>query len=118
MTVNNLRPLENQSTATPQQGDKDEASDPQAHVQTDILERIIMMLFLFMVNFAYSLNATIYCIFPVYEREFKITYSLRVGGCQDKPYWIGTFIFDFIAIQLVNVVLIVLIFVFQIEFLF
>jgi len=72
-------------------------------------------LFLFLVNFAYSLNITIYCSFSVYERENKIKYALRVMGCRTLPYWLGTFAFDFIAIHVINFALIALVYIFSID---
>lgn len=111
LTVNGLRPYE--EGQPPSQST--ENGDYQPQFEAEVIERIIIVFFLFMVNFAYSLNTTIYCAFPVYEREHNITYMLRVTGCQNKPYWIGTFIFDFIVIQIVNIALVGLVFIFQIE---
>lgn len=94
------------------------ATDASSTNQEDlIIESAIVMLFLFFVNFAYSLNATVYCVFPVYERETHIAYAMRVMGCRDLPYWLGTFLFDFIAVQIVNITLVALVFIFKIRYL-
>lgn len=72
-------------------------------------------MFLFLVNFAYALNSTVYCFFPVYERENNIRYLMKVMGLTNLSYWLGTFVFDVICVSIINVLLIVLIYVFNIE---
>ena len=94
-----------------------ESTTSSAQSTLQLIEGLIIMMFLFFVNFAYSFNATVYCVFPVYERENKIAYSLRVMGCRDHPYWLGTFTFDFLAIQLINVTLVMLVYIFEIKYL-
>ena len=111
-TVWRLRPFETEGFG---EGDSDDAES--TAIRTQLNETIIIVLFLFFINFAYSLNATLYCVFPVYEREYKISYSLKVMGCHDTPYWLGTFLFDFLAVQFVNVILVLLVFIFKIEYL-
>lgn len=32
----------------------------------------------------------------IIEREKSLLYALRVMGCKSMPYWIGTFIVDFV----------------------
>jgi len=112
-TVWRLRPFETEGFDGTGKSDNAETKE----TRTQLIETIIIVLFLFFVNFAYSLNATIYCVFPVYEREYKISYSLKVMGCRDVPYWLGTFLFDFLAVQFVNAILVLLVFLFKIEYL-
>ena len=60
----------------------------------------------------FTANTSIYCGGSVYDREKKIKYSylvycivkrlyryaLRVMGCKNSAYWLGTFLFDFMVI--------------------
>jgi len=32
----------------------------------------------------------------VLERELKLKYALNVMGCRVVPYWLGTFLFDYL----------------------
>jgi len=43
------------------------------------------------------MNSSIFVNTPVMEREFGLKYILTVMGCRTYPYWIGTFIFDYVA---------------------
>ena len=45
---------------------------------------------------SYSLCSSSFCGFLVFEREFKLKYALNVMGCRSYPYWIGTFVFDYL----------------------
>lgn len=79
------------------------------------MELVKTFMFLFLVNFAYALNTTIYAAFTVYEREHKIKYILNVMGMRTLPYWFGTFIFDFLLINSINIILLALVYIFEIE---
>ena len=50
----------------------------------------------FYVSLGYGINSSIYCGFPVWEREHKLRYALKVMGCREFPYWLGTFAFDLV----------------------
>jgi len=43
----------------------------------------------------FTANTSIYCGGSVYDREKKTKYAMRVMGCKNSAYWIGTFLFDF-----------------------
>ena len=45
---------------------------------------------------AYSFNSASICGHLVLERETKIKYCLNAMGCRSIPYWLGTFICDYI----------------------
>lgn len=48
-------------------------------------------------SLGYCFNSTIYVVVPVKEYEEKIKYALNVMGCRFLPYWLGTYIFDFLV---------------------
>ena len=47
----------------------------------------------------YSLNSSVYILTPSLEKEKDLRYILRVMGCRTVPYWLGTFLCDFLAFQ-------------------
>lgn len=46
---------------------------------------------------AYCINSSVFINTPVLEKEFSLKYILNVMGCRPLPYWLGTFIFDYLA---------------------
>ena len=45
---------------------------------------------------AYCFNSTIYVHLPVLERELSLKYLINMMGGRNLPYWIGTFLFDYL----------------------
>jgi len=64
---------------------------------------------------AFALNSSVYCGFPVREREIKLKYALKVMGCRTVPYWLGTYIFDMIIITMLMLMLTGLVYSFDID---
>jgi len=95
---------------------KDEFADENG-IGNQTNDMIVTFTFLFLVNFAFALNSTVYASFPVLEREKKIKYVLRVLGCRTFPYWAGTFAFDMLLILGINLVITLLVFVLNLHIL-
>mmetsp|Transcript_145344 Transcript_145344/g.205741 ORF Transcript_145344/g.205741 Transcript_145344/m.205741 type:complete len:85 (-) Transcript_145344:134-388(-) len=47
-------------------------------------------------SLAFGFSTTSYSGNVVYEREKKLKYALNVMGCRVVPYWVGTFMFDYL----------------------
>jgi ABC-type multidrug transport system, ATPase component len=86
-----------------------------ANLQTDSVTQAIQ--FSQMTALAFGFNASIYCGFPVMEREQKLKYALKVMGCRTIPYWLGTFAFDIIIIAFLMGCLIVIAYILETTFL-
>jgi len=76
---------------------------------------LLNFMFLLMVNFAYCLNSTVYASLPVFEREKKIKYVLKTMGCRTLPYWLGTFLFDLIAVSILTFAILALVYIFDLN---
>ncbi|EAR96798.2 transporter family ABC domain protein (macronuclear) [Tetrahymena thermophila SB210] len=72
-------------------------TNPDQQISVQFLQIIIFGIFGMI---AYNFVTTSFCGVPVMERELKLRYSLNVMGCRSLPYWLGTFIFDFIFISI------------------
>ncbi|KAL4509467.1 hypothetical protein ABPG73_022683 [Tetrahymena malaccensis] len=72
-------------------------TSPDQQISVQFLQIIIFGIFGMI---AYNFVTTSFCGIPVMEREYKLRYSLNVMGCRSLPYWLGTFIFDFIFISI------------------
>jgi len=64
----------------------------------------------------FTANCSIYCGSSVYDREKRTKYMLRVMGCKNLPYWLGTYMFDFAVISLFVLFLIILVSAQKIDF--
>jgi hypothetical protein len=63
----------------------------------DELQKYLKIIFMtFFVVMAFSFNSSVFISLPVLERETHLKYALTVMGCRVLPYWMGTFVFDYI----------------------
>jgi hypothetical protein len=69
---------------------------------------IKLMLVCFFIILAFCFNSSVYIMLPVLEREFHLKYALTVMGCRVVPYWVGTFVFDYLLFSLFVIVFIIL----------
>ena len=46
---------------------------------------------------AFCINSSIYINTTVLERETKMKNNLQIMGCHLLPYWLGTFLFDYLT---------------------
>jgi len=53
----------------------------------------------------------------VLEKEFHLKYILNVMGCRPLPYWLGTFIFDYIAYLITVIIFYILVIENEVKFL-
>lgn len=58
-----------------------------------------------MICMAFALNSSVYCGFPVGERELKLKYLLKVMGCRNMAYWLGTWALDTLWITTLIIIL-------------
>lgn len=63
-----------------------------------------MRFFMSFISTGYSLNTATYCAFPVFEREDKVRYVMNTMGLRVIPYWVGTFLFDFLVAMIINLI--------------
>lgn len=55
-----------------------------------------MLIIGYLTNLGYCFSTSSYTGIIVQEREEKIKYVLNVMGCKVLPYWLGSFLFDYI----------------------
>jgi len=65
---------------------------------------------------AYAFNGGAYITLPVLERELKLKYALNVMGCRVVPYWLGTFIFDYLMFLITILVFFLVVIIGNIKF--
>ncbi len=63
---------------------------------------------------ALALCTGIFIETPVLERENKLRYAFKVTGLRDTPYWIGTFLADFLLYLMPGLCFVALIFLFNV----
>lgn len=61
---------------------------------------------------AYCLCSSIYINTPILEKEYNLKYILNVMGCKIFPYWLGTFLFDYLVFFITMVILVLFVVVF------
>lgn len=65
---------------------------------------------------AYCLCSSIYINTPVVEKETNLRYILNVMGCKMLPYWVGTFLFDYLVYLITLLVLVIFVHCFSVDF--
>lgn len=64
------------------------------------------------------MNCSVYILTPALEREHGLRYILNVMGCKGLTYWLGTFLFDYLAYMLTIALLILFFFILGVEFMY
>jgi hypothetical protein len=66
---------------------------------------------------AFSFNSSMFISLPVLERETNLKYALNVMGCRVLPYWIGTFVFDYLLFYVFVLIFIMFSYIMKLDFL-
>jgi len=86
--------------------------------QDEDSQRFIKLMFISVfVIFAFCFNSSIYIALPVLERETNLKYALNVMGCRVLPYWIGTFVFDYIIFYMFVLLFVAFCYLLNLDFL-
>ena len=71
--------------------------------QSTFLKLVFISVFIIL---AFCFNSSVFISLPVLERESNLKYALNVMGCRVLPYWLGTFVFDYILFYLLIILFI------------
>ncbi len=77
------------------------------------LKLILICLFIIL---AFCFNSSVFIMLPVLEREHHLKYALTVMGCRVLPYWVGTFVFDYLLFSIFIVIFIILSYSLELNF--